>query len=457
MPESMAATDQPMESRFDELRGWFEARMRELEIPGAALGIVHGDFVRTVGLGVANSTTGIPVTSTTAFRVASLTKILTASALVAVANETDLRLDAPIATWYPGFTLADPKITATVTIEQLLSHSAGWADTPWPEGDAASLTLADVTGDVASSAQLCAPGQLFNYSNSSFLLAGHILAIATGLSYEEAIARLLLQPLTMTNSGFSPTDVSQVPVAPGHITGETRLEPIDPWHNPAAFNPAGGLLSTVDDLLRFVRFQTGTMPADMVPLSDAQRLTMQEPHGPGGSLGPTIADAIGLGWMLTNAGSHRVAMSFGSDSAAAAGMAIVADAGFGVAVLANADPGLLLATESVERALDLLVRAKPVPMTPVALTADDLQALVGTYKIPDDLDFEVRIDEGAVAIAAYAGDQLVPDLSGPVTMVSPAIGSLTVKGMPILIDFVRDKDGTVGWIRSFARLAPRTR
>jgi hypothetical protein len=84
-------------------------------------------------------------------------------------------------------------------------------------------------------------------------------------------------------------------------------------------------------------------------------------------------------------------------------------------------------------------------------------ALEGTYAIPGDLAFEIRVVEGEVEIAAYAGDQMVPDLSGPVTMISPAIGTLAVNGMPILIDFVRDEDGTVGWIRSFARLAPRTR
>jgi CubicO group peptidase (beta-lactamase class C family) len=456
MQESMSTTDQPMESRFDELRAWFETRMKELGIPGAALGVVRGDFTQALGLGVADQTTGIPVTTSTAFRVASLTKILTASALVAVANKTGLRIDAPIATWYPGFRLADTGVPAAVTIEQLLSHSAGWADTPWPESDAANLTLADVVDDVASSVQLCAPGQLFNYSNSSFLLAGHILATTTGITYEEAITKLLLQPLTMTNSGFSPVDVSQVVVAPGHTAEDTGMKPITRWEHHAAVNPAAGLLSTVDDLLRFVSFQSGTMPAEMVPLSDAQRLTMQEPHGPGGSLGPTIADAIGLGWMLTNVGRHRVAMSFGSDTGAAAGMAIVTDAGFGVVVLANAELGLLLATETVRRAIDIFLGANSVPLTPSALTADDLNALEGTYEIPGDLTFEVSVDEDEVQITASADDQMVSDISGPVTMISPVIGSLTVNGMPILIDFVRDGVGPIGWIRSFARLAPRT-
>lgn len=160
--------------------------------------------------------------------------------------------------------------------------------------------------------------------------------------------------------------------------------------------------------------------------------------------------------MLTNAGSHRVAMSFGSDSGAAAGMAIVADAGFGIVVLANADAGLLLATETLSRACAIFLGTPLAEIAPVALTTEDLQALVGTYEIPGDFAFEVAIVEGNVEITAYAGGQKIPDIGGRLMMLSPVIGSLTVQGMQILIDFVRDEHGIVNWIRFFARLAPRT-
>jgi CubicO group peptidase (beta-lactamase class C family) len=456
MHNTNGSSEQPLNTPFDQLREWFDARRQELEIPGAALGVIQGEVVEAIGLGVAHIATGNPVTTSTPFRVASLTKILTAGALAAVAERTDRSLHAPISAWYPGFTLADTEVAAHITMEQLLSHGAGWSDVTWADEVAADLTLDDVARDIASTTQVSAPGELFNYSNSSFMLAGHILALTTGLSYEEAVTKLILEPLAMNRSGFSQADFVELTIAPGHTTGDDGLKPTDPWEVAPAFNPAGGLVTTVEDLLRFVGFHAG-IPSAGSYLSDDSRREMQEPHGPGGSLGPTIAESIGIGWMLAEADRHRVAMSFGSDSGAAAGMAVVTDAGFGVVVLTNADAGLLLATETIGKALTLFLGEALTTVTPVSVTEEELSSLVGTYAIPNDLTFEVRVAGGEAEIIASASDQEVSILSGPLEVLTPSIAVFAVHGMPVMIDFIRDEDGTVGWIRSFARLAPRVR
>jgi CubicO group peptidase (beta-lactamase class C family) len=446
-----AEADQP----FSSLQEWFIARMTELNIPGAVLGVIYQDVIERVGLGVANLTTQAPVTTSTAFRVASLTKILTATGIMQLIGEHDATLDDPIATWYPAFRVADHEATTSATMRHLLSHSGGWADAPWPDGDISALTLADVAGDNASAPQLATPGALFNYSNSSFLLAGHILAMAAGTSYEDAITSRVLQPLGMDRSGFSQVDFEGFTIAAGHTEGETGLEPNDPWSIAPAFNPAGGLLSTVDDLLRFVAFFADNAQQETLPLTTDQRRSMLQPQGPGGSLGPIAADAIGLGWTLTQAGEHQVAMSFGSDSGAAAGMAVVAGQRFGVVILANSDPGLQLATETVGKAMECYFQASLPAVRRVDLTPADLAATVGTFAIPGDLSFELRLEGTDVYMTSRAGSEIVPPLTGPVDMLSPTLGRMQVGTMPILIDFIHDATGRITAIRQFARLAPR--
>jgi CubicO group peptidase (beta-lactamase class C family) len=261
----------------------------------------------------------------------------------------------------------------------------------------------------------------------------------------------------MTNSGFTQAEVSHLTVAAGHSDGEAGLEPNDPWAITPAFNPAGGLLSTVDDMLKFVAFHAGITTPTPAPVDDEGRLEMQRVQGPGGSLGPIRAESMGLGWMLTGAGDHRVAMSFGSDSGAAAGMAVVAERDFGVVVLANSDPGLQLATECISKAMDIYFHS-PLPSAPrIALAQEERDALVGTYAIPNDLAFEISVTGTNVTLVGKAGDEIVPPLTGPLEMLTPTLGQFMVGNMPVLIDFIPDEEGRIGWIRSFARIAPRVR
>src|SRR6266404_6967106 len=110
---------------FSELEATVNEELKATNIPGAAVAVVIGDrVVFAKGFGVSDIETGAPVNSDTLFRIASTTKMLTAAAAVALAQQGKLELSAPIGKYLPGLS---PKL-ASVTMHQLLSHTAGIRD-----------------------------------------------------------------------------------------------------------------------------------------------------------------------------------------------------------------------------------------------------------------------------------------------------------------------------------------
>ena len=443
-------------SAFDALTDALEASMADFEIPGAVLGVFHHDERRTVARGVADLVSQSPVTTETIFRIASLTKIFTATGIASLADAEHRPVTAPVTTWYPPFRLAHPDVSAQVTMAQALSHCGGWIDpSTWPESLDDPRMLADCVDELSNAEQLFPAGTLFNYSNSAYQLAGQILSSKVNLPYEQALQERVLGPLGLANTGFFQEQFTNQTVASGHVGGEDGLDVVDPWYVHPAIHPTGGLLSTVDDLLSFLTFHAGLLADDSAPLTAAQRLAMMVPHGPGGSLGPISAESIGLGWMRTTIGGRQVAMSFGSDAGLAAGMAVAPDDRFGFVMLSNADPGLVVAAQLLTRAVELFLETVEPPQLPISLPPEVLELSTGTLTIPGDLTFELSVREASLWLTASMGGEPIPDIAGPLTMLSADQGTFDMGPMRLLIDLIRDHDGQVAWLRFAARLAQR--
>lgn len=451
-PASPASTASP----FELLTSSLEEAMAGFEIPGAVLGIFHGDEQQTFAHGVVDLDSKTPVSTETVFRIASLTKIFTATGIASLADAEHRPVTAPVTTWYPSFQLADPAVTSSLTLAQALSHSGGWIDPDtWPESLDDPRTLADCVGELAGAGQLFTPGTLFNYSNSAYQLAGQILSSKVNLPYEQALQERVLGPLELGNTGFFREQFADHTVASGHVGGDEGLQVRDPWYVHPAVHPTGGLLSTVDDVLTFLRLHAGLLPDDTSPLSAAQRLAMLVPHGPGGSIGSIAAENIGLGWMRTSIGGRQIAMSFGSDAGLAAGMAFSLDDQFGFVLLSNADPGLVVATELLERAVELFLNTSVPEPLPVSLPTSVLEQSTGTFTIPGDLSFDISVHENNLWLSASQDGEPVPDFAGPLTMLSATHGWFHLGPMRLQIDLIRNADGVVDWLRFAARLARR--
>jgi D-alanyl-D-alanine carboxypeptidase len=264
----------------------YQAAMRG--IPGVSYAIAHnGDHVLVGARGLADISAGTPASPDTGYRVASITKTFTATLAMQLVEQRKLRLDEPV-TSYLGW-LRPAMAGSGVTVRHLLTHSAGvisdgscrWSGDDFPtrerlhEEVLARPTVADASAG-------------FLYSNVAYALLGEIVEEVIGRRFGLALDRGIARPLGLEASGTRLTPSLRRTLA----TGYWRARPGED-HRPAAggearsFEPAGGLISNVKDL---IRYQAGHFPGDTRILSkrEMQRTQWQrgeEPHH-------------GYGWMI---------------------------------------------------------------------------------------------------------------------------------------------------------------
>lgn len=222
--------------------------MARLNIPGAAIAIVRGDqIIYSQVLGVANVETGEPVRPGMLFRLGSTTKQLTAAAVVGLAVEGKLDLNAPISKYIAGL---PPRIGA-VTANQLLSHTAGIRDEAPMYGSHDDAALGNGIRNWTDEWLFTQPGRIFSYSNPGYWLAGYLLESITGRSYADAMEERLFRPLNMLHTTLRPTTAMTYPLSQGHEIAAGKPVVVRPAADNTATWPAGSVFSTTADLARW--------------------------------------------------------------------------------------------------------------------------------------------------------------------------------------------------------------
>ena len=253
------------------------AARAEADIPAIAYGLLLGGSLVHQGAVTASESDG--PTSASSFRIASMTKSFTATAILILRDRGALDLDDALVRWLPwSASIGLPAGSPTLCIRHLLTMTAGFpTDDPW--GDRQEpLPVADFDRLVSEGLSFCRPpGIHFEYSNLGYALLGRVITQVTGLDYRDAVRSLVLEPLGMTSTTY---DVER---APSRMTGYRRVEAglvEQPETVSGAFSPMGGLWSSVDDLARWVAFHEAAWaddPADG-PLDRWSRREMQRPH-----------------------------------------------------------------------------------------------------------------------------------------------------------------------------------
>ncbi|MGH2730902.1 MAG: serine hydrolase domain-containing protein, partial [Actinomycetota bacterium] len=231
----------------------------ERKIPGAALGvIVNGEVVVKTVVGTANVGTGLAATDDTLFQAGSVGKSYTATVVMQLVDEGKLDLDRPVKEYISDLELNDPDATRTVTTRHLLTHTSGIDgdrfddDGAYGRGDDC---LAKYTSDLKTLPMITAPGGLWSYCNSGYILLGRLIEVLTGATFESAIKERLLDPLGLKKTFYFPGEVILHSVAVGHMPqgdGEPVVSPV--WEFPRVTHPAGGNLSTtIEELLAFAQ------------------------------------------------------------------------------------------------------------------------------------------------------------------------------------------------------------
>jgi CubicO group peptidase (beta-lactamase class C family) len=271
-------------------------------LPGAAAGVVHGgELAWAAGAGFADTGAQASSDPGTLYRIASITKTFTGTAVMQLRDAGRLDLDDPAVKYLPELRGAVSPFAAieAVTNRRMLSHESGLAAEPpgtdWSvpvhQGDP-QLTLAR-PGDIVL---MLPPNVQHKYSDLGYQLLGEIVTRASGIPYPRYVGDLILDPLGMSATGFEPLDV---PLLSRRATGYSRRPFSDELDPEPAFPPVwaeGGLWSCVQDLARWISFQLRayTMPAADSPVLAAASL--REMHKPRYLADDQWTSAWGISW-----------------------------------------------------------------------------------------------------------------------------------------------------------------
>lgn len=217
-------------------------------VSGVALGILRDGRLTTASYGVADTSTGDPVTDETRFAVGSLGKTMVATGVARLAAAGRLSLDDRVAAHVPE--LSGVGWAERATVRDLLANRSrvplSVASEFAPPPDADDGVLSRLASRVAT-AESAAP--VWSYSNVGWCLLGRVLETVTGLVWEDAMRANVLVPLGLDQTAFT-TDAHAVPHVSGHEATPDGVVPVEAWA-PRAFGPAGTTaLSTAADLLR---------------------------------------------------------------------------------------------------------------------------------------------------------------------------------------------------------------
>jgi CubicO group peptidase (beta-lactamase class C family) len=354
-----------------ELRRLLEEHSSQHSVPGAALGVLRGATTMTTYCGVADTTTGEPVTAKTRFAIGSLGKAMVATAVAHLAAEGRLAFDDRVAAHVPE--LSGAEWAERATLRDLMANRSGL---PLLAG----LEFADFEGDdddvlsrFASSVARHEPAGLpWSYTNAGWCLLGRAIETVTGLTWEDAMAANVLAPLRMGQTTFAIWPAAE-PRASGHGIVDGRSVPVERW-TPRALGPAGSTpLSTVTDMLRFAQAHLDDSPLAGLRVTQAEvRIA-------------AWLDAWCLGWARFDWDAGPVWGWDGLVSGDRAILRLLPEQGGAVVLLTNGERGRALYRSLFPELVNSLfgVGMPALRLEPSPPAAGDLARFAGSYAWPD--------------------------------------------------------------------------
>ena len=282
-------------------------RMREFveakQISGAVTLVAHrGNIIHFEAVGEADIATHRPMTKETLFAVASMTKPITATAVMILQDEKKLSAEDPVSKYIPQFKdakLGETRPSREVTIRDVMTHTSGLS------GDQAVVGSLEKTAEELAKRPLkFEPGTKWEYS-PGLNVAGRIVEVVSGQRYEDFLAQRIFAPLKMTSSTFDLTPERKKNLALLYKPGADKnsIDPADPQLSPGSgtpvYGPSGGLFSTAADMARFYQmvFNGGELDGQRIVSKEAvhQMTSIQT-----GDLftGFTPGNGWGLGWCV---------------------------------------------------------------------------------------------------------------------------------------------------------------
>jgi CubicO group peptidase (beta-lactamase class C family) len=425
--EARPAT-KPAEKAEALLDGLFKTN--HLNDPGLAVLVAQdGKILFENGYGLADREHHVPVIPQTTFRIGSITKQFTASAILKLQEEGKLSVDDKLSKYIPDFPRGDE-----VTLRLLLTHTSGihsYTDEP---DFMSRVTNATTTKAIIEAMKKYPydfdPGAKWSYDNSGYMLLGYIVEKVSGQSYGDFQRENFFQPLGMTNTGVYRAHPGPPREALGYSLGTNGFAPALNWDMSWA-GSAGALYSTVEDLYRWNEGIFNGRVLDAASLKEAfTPVKMTE------NLARNSDSGYGFGWIVTRYRGLREILHNGGLNGFSSCLLRLPDEKFTVVILANAQPGRPNASPDrlAHQLVDIYLTDKlgPPPTVNTNVSPESYDALTGRYELL-----------GKIMTISGRGSHLFEQFAGqPEAEIFPeSATNFFLKVVDAQITFVKDDSG----------------
>lgn len=396
-PPAAASSAPTMSAALAAIAAYAPAALRNQGTPGLSVAITDRKrTLRIITLGYANVDARTPVTPRTRFAIGSITKSMTALALLQLDDAGKVDLNAPVQRYLPWFSI-DAR-GAPVLVHQLLSHTAGL-----PDDYAAEIGYRYNVVALREAKTLFVPGASWSYSNDGYATVGALLSQLDGRPWSDALQARVLDPIGMASTSPVFTPYAMANAAVGYqFRDNDRPAPLRPALAAAPsmdfVDPAGSVLSTPEDMARYMRFylnagrtQSGAQliaPTTFAAMTRPDTLTNGKPAGSPAAVlaeAPDFYRQYGYGLAIfDDEGDHLIGHT-GGVSGYTACMQMNLTRGFGVIAFANLVEAplhpcaIVLYAMRVLRAQSLGQPLPKPPPPPDPAHVDHASDYVGTY------------------------------------------------------------------------------
>lgn len=282
-----SARMEKIQTTFTVIDHMYKKYAEDNHIPGISFGlVVDGQLVYKNSYGYTDIKKKIPVSSSSLFRIASMSKSFTCMAILKLRDEGKLNLDDPAWRYIPELkNLKYPTTDAPViTVRHLMTHSAGFPeDNPWGDRQLAD-TDKDLMDFIARQINFSnVPGVAFEYSNLGFALQGKIITKVSGMRYQDYIKKNILEPLGMKTTTYEYRDVAPGKLAHGYrwLNNQWNEEELLHDTKDGSWGAMGAMISSIDEYAAYMALHLSAWPpANAKEAGPVKRSSIREMHQP---------------------------------------------------------------------------------------------------------------------------------------------------------------------------------
>lgn len=328
-----------------------EQTMEAFNVPGIAVAVVKDDTViHMKGYGVSSIITGKKTDENTLFAIASNSKAFTAAALGILVDEGKLNWETKVIDIIPEFRLYNAYVTEDFNIKDLLTHRSGMGLGAgdlmlWP--DSSTFTKEEIIHNLRYLRQTSPFRTKYDYDNLLYLVAGEVVARVSRQSWEQFVEERIMKPLGMESSSPSPgraRDRSNMIDAHVPVNGVLQVVPI---YESDLLNPAGGIISSVADMTKWVMMQLNqgkygeNQGMQLLSVNTHREMWTPQTIIPVRSAGPYRSHfaGYGLGWRLTDVSGYLQASHTGGLAGIVTQVTLLPELKLGIIVFTNQQEG----------------------------------------------------------------------------------------------------------------------